>query len=101
MKNIILKLFIITVIISYSCIAVSASYYYDDGKNEDNPNVDKFKPTSGIKIKESNVANWMENATRNAMNGNKNNTQKKYYNNSNRDDQTQSTGTYKKTYKWF
>lgn len=93
-------LLIITLLFCCTCLTVNASYYYDDGKNEDNPYVDKFKPTSGVKIKESNVANWMENATRNAMTGNKNNSQNSR-NISNRKVQTQSSGTYKKSYKWF
>ncbi len=97
------KKFFVLIIAFMFCsvyLTANASYYYDDGKNENNPYVDKFKPTSGVKIKESNVANWMENATRNAMNGNKNNSQKSSYN-SNRRVQTQSSSTYKKSYKWF
>ena len=99
MKNKIIVFGVIFLMILETTICPAiASYYYDDGANSDNPNVDKFKSTSGLKIKESNIANWMENATRNAMEGNKNQTVKY---NQNKSQNTKSTGQYKKSYKWF
>lgn len=50
--------------------------YIEDTENQNNnPNVDKFVPQSGVKIKPSPLAQMMENATKNAM-GKNNNTQK-------------------------
>ena len=98
------KIFVILVIYSlFNCsfLAAMASYYYDDGKNENNPYVDKFKPTSGVKIKESNVANWMENTTRKAMDENKTNKRNKTNYNKAKPKNVNSNGTYTKSYKWF
>lgn len=98
-KKIVFFVVFVFIISTITCSA-RASYYYDDGANNDNPNIDKFKPTSGVKIKESNIAGWMENATKNAMNGNKNKNQKSNYT----QQQTKNnkmTGKYKKSYKWF
>lgn len=89
------------------CIAISAftslsafsgSYYYDDGSIPDNPDVNKFVPQSGVKIKESKMAAWMENSTRNAMNGQSNKSQS---NNVPKQQRNKNVNTYQKTYKWF
>ena len=48
--------------------------YIEDTENQNNnPNVDKFVPQSGVKVKPSPLAQMMENAAKNAMG--KNNTQ--------------------------
>lgn len=100
MKNKISSLIIAILFAGLLSLSAHASYYFDDGSNEDNPNVDKFKPTSGVKIKESNIAGWMENTTRNAMNGNKNSkSNNKTTKTQNRN--TNKNGTYTKSYKWF
>lgn len=101
MKKNISKILIVGFIVFCSSLSSDASYYYDDGANENNPNVDKFKPTSGVKIKESNVANWMENTTRKAMDGNKTNQRNEKNYNKAKQKNVNSNGTYTKSYKWF
>lgn len=81
-----------------SLAAFSGSYYYDDGTASDNPDVNKFVPQSGVKIKESKMAAWMENSTKNAMNGKKNTSKS---NNVHKQQQNRNVNTYKKSYKWF
>ncbi len=54
--------------------SIAANAYYvavPDKNNENNPNVDVFKPESGVKIKASPLAQMMEDATRNATQSNK------------------------------
>ena len=48
-------------------MALSSNAYVEEVSTE--PYVDKFKPSTGVKIKESNIAGRMENATRNAAYG--------------------------------
>lgn len=77
--------------------AYSASYYYDDGTASDNPDVNKFVPQSGVKIKESRMAEWMENSTRNAMNGKEKTSSSKQIHKPQKNTPT----NYQKSYKWF
>lgn len=53
---------------------IEAGAYYvniPDKEQENNPNVDVFKPESGVKIKASPLAQMMEDATRNATQSSK------------------------------
>ncbi|MCD7780553.1 MAG: hypothetical protein LUH05_07780, partial [Candidatus Gastranaerophilales bacterium] len=77
-----------------------AVYYYDDGNNDDNPNVDKFVPTSGVKIKESGLARMMENATRDAMDSSKGN-KKSSVQKKTQQTQQENSNSYQRSYKWF
>jgi len=101
LKNKIFSLLLASIIVcTSSLIASAASYFYDDGSNNDNPNVDKFKPTSGVKIKESGLARMMENATQNAMDSSQG---KKSTRNTVRPKQHQNeaNNSYQRSYKWF
>ena len=103
MKKKFFSILLTTLIVCSAALAANAaSYFYDDGSNEDNPNVDKFKPQSGVKIKESGLARMMENATQNAMDsskGKKNTTQSTVQ--TQQKEQGDTTNSYKRSYKWF
>ena len=69
------------IIISMITISISQVYaynlYVEDTENQNNnQNVDKFVPTSGVKIKPSPLAQMMENATKNATQKTNNNQNK-------------------------
>lgn len=98
-KNFLKKVFICIMISGFTSLAAfSGSYYYDDGTASDNPDVNKFVPQSGVKIKESKMAAWMENSTKNAMNGQKNTSKST---NAYRQQKNRNVNTYQKSYKWF
>ncbi len=63
-----LLLILPVLILGFNCLQAGAYYVplYDES-NEDNPNVDVFKPQSGVKIKPSPFAQMMENATQKAV----------------------------------
>ena len=65
MKKTLLALTILTYIL-FSFVQ-SANAYVEEVSTK--PYVDKFKPSTGVKIKESNLAARMENATRDAAYG--------------------------------
>lgn len=98
-KKLITRVFICIIISSFTTLAgFSGSYYYDDGSLPVNSNADKFVPQSGVKIKESKMADWMENTTQKAMNGEKT---PKTKNNTSNQKHNRNTNTYQKSYKWF
>lgn len=61
-------------IAGFSLLPAEAGNYVQlqDNEYSDNPNVDVFKPTSGVKVKTSPLAQMMENATKNATQKNNN-----------------------------
>lgn len=67
MKKLVLTFSIITFI--FCTFVQSTNAYVEEVSTK--PYADKFKPSTGVKIKESNIAGRMENATRNAAYGGK------------------------------
>lgn len=94
MKKSLAVLFSIIVLGVATLPASAYSIYMEDKENQyTGPNVDKFQPTTGVKVKPSGLAQMMENATRNATNKNKN------YNNTKQ--QTQPKTQPKNSYSFF
>ncbi len=97
MKNKLLVLSFIALFIAIPFQVNAAAVYLNDN-GEYTSDVDKFVPQTGVKVKNSQMANWLENSTKNAMEGNKNNSQRvKYAGQS----QRKSSQTGRKSYKWF
>ena len=88
---------VIALFIAIPISAYAAAVYLNDN-GEYSSDVDKFVPQTGVKVKNSQMANWLENSTRNAMDGNKNNYQKK---NAVGQSQRYSSQSNRKSYKWF
>lgn len=97
-KKFVINVFTFIIVSSFTSLAAFSGSYYDDGSVSDNPDVNKFVPQSGVKIKESKMAAWMENSTKKAMDGQKK-PQKQNYNKQQRNNT--NVNTYKKSYKWF
>lgn len=72
---------IITILIMFtvlfSPLFVNAAYVYENKDGAYQTDVDKFIPQSGVKVKTSKLADMMENSTRNAMEGNNTNRERK------------------------
>ncbi len=76
MKKILSLALLLGLLVTSFSQAYARNLYVEDTENQNNnPNADKFVPTSGVKIKPSPLAQMMENATKNAMNKNNNNSQ--------------------------
>lgn len=80
------------ILFSILTFSLAASAYVEEAST--NKYADKFKPSSGVKIKESSLASRMENATRNAAYGNK-----EEKNTVRRKETRELPAT--RTYKWF
>jgi hypothetical protein len=89
--------------VNFNIAPAFSTIYYDNSENTNNPNVDKFVPQSGVKVKNSTPAQWLENTTRKFMEANNIDTMSdlKENNNTNNETQTNRSTVYKKTYKWF
>lgn len=86
------SLLILTILL----IGLSASAYIEEVSTA--PYADKFKPSTGLKIKESNIAAKMENATRDAAYGGKK--EEKQWARKRVAQPTQNTAG-ARSYKWF
>lgn len=86
----------IVLVLTLLIFCLSANAYVEEVSTE--PYVDKFKPSTGLKIKESNIASKMENATRNAAYGN-NKDEKQWVKKRTTPRQTNNNGA--RSYKWF
>ena len=94
------SIFFTLVLVCLISLSAQGAIYYDDGTNDDNPDIDKFVPTHGVKIKESKLAGMMENATRNAMESSKDKKSSKKSGGTYQKTK-QSDDPYKRSYKWF
>lgn len=93
------KIIIFTLLTLFLNLSTHAAvYYYDNNGKKYDPNVDRFVPQQGVKVKESGMAQWMENTTRNAAYSNKSKS-RTTTNRKNIDKKNQ--GPYTKSYKWF
>lgn len=86
------SILILTILI----IGLTASAYVEEVSTQ--PYADKFKPSTGLKIKESNIASRMENATRDAAYGGQKE-QKQWARKRTAPRQQNNTGA--RSYKWF
>ncbi len=86
----------IVLVLTLLVFCLSANAYVEEVSTE--PYVDKFKPSTGLKIKESNIASKMENATRNAAYGN-NSEEKQWAKRRTTPRKQNNTGV--RSYKWF
>lgn len=93
MKKTISLLFSILILMVATLPANAYSIYVEDKENQHyGPNVDKFQPSTGVKIKPSGLAQMMENSTRKATQKNKNYTKPQ---------QTQTQTQPKNSYSFF
>ena len=92
-----LTLFIIFgIIITSSAVLARGVYYTDDGDCA--VDVDKFVPQTGVKVKNSYLADKLENGTRNMREGKKGKSETQPT--VKRTEEQQNT-KFKRTYKWF
>ena len=78
MKKLLSVLFSVMILGVATLPASAYSIYVEDKENQHyGPNVDKFQPSTGVKVKPSGLAQMMENSTRKATQKNKNYTQQK------------------------
>ena len=92
----------LVVLFSFSLCA-EATYVYENKDGEYQTNVDKFIPQSGVKVKNSKLADMMENSTRNAMEGNKGNKSRNVseYQRQQPKFKVNENNPNRKSYKWF
>ena len=96
------NIFILTILsVLALSLTASAAYVYENDEGDYKADVDKFIPQKGIKVKNSKLADMMENSTRNAMEGNKSVKQNSPQLFQSQTPKVNETNPNRKSYKWF